>query len=284
MVTKTFTITPADINSADININVNDADVVYTGEGVAPVISITYGSIVLNPGTDYTVTYADNLNAGMDTASVTIEGTGNYTGSVTRTFSIAPAELTNESATVDISGTYDSPEVTVMFGDVTLAVGTDYTVDSSAINDAGDSYVVTVTGANNYFGTVDGAIAVYSITYNYNYDGAAEPYTEYYFVGGTATKPADPERDGYTFVDWYEDVNDDTTVFDFTVPVGRDWVIYATWEEIEQSAGDETPDPDEQNPTPDEGSQTDDQESSGDDTSGNQPGDDSDTSDPGSGE
>ena len=122
--------------------------------------------------------------------------------------------------------------------------------DTAAV---GDSYVVTVTGANNYFGTVDGAIAVYSITYNYNYDGAAEPYSEYYFVGGTVTRPEDPQRDGYDFVDWYEDVNDDTTVFDFTAPVGRDWVIYATWEEIEQAAGDETPDPDDQNPNPDEG-------------------------------
>lgn len=59
----------------------------------------------LTEGTDYTVTYKDNVNAGTGTATVTITGIGCYTDSVVRTFTIAKAAPEQSSVDAD-SRTY----------------------------------------------------------------------------------------------------------------------------------------------------------------------------------
>lgn len=53
-------------------------------------ISISDSGAVLT-GNDFTVSYSNNKNAGINTASVTITGKGNYTGSVTKYFTIEKA-------------------------------------------------------------------------------------------------------------------------------------------------------------------------------------------------
>ncbi len=58
-----------------------------TGNAVTPVITVADGSTTLTVNTDYTVSYADNVNPG--TARVEVTGTGNYTGTVKKTFTIA---------------------------------------------------------------------------------------------------------------------------------------------------------------------------------------------------
>ena len=52
-------------------------------------MTVKDGEKALVEGTDYTVTYADNTNAG--TATVTITGTGNYAGDTEVTFEIVKA-------------------------------------------------------------------------------------------------------------------------------------------------------------------------------------------------
>ncbi|MCB6994435.1 hypothetical protein LI177_13190 [bacterium 210820-DFI.6.37] len=64
----------------------------YTGKALTPAVTVKDGSKTLKNGTDYTVTYSNNVNAG--TGKVTITGKGNYTGSVTKTFAIAKAKQT----------------------------------------------------------------------------------------------------------------------------------------------------------------------------------------------
>ena len=61
-------------------------DVTYNGLAQTPEVEITFGEKVLVEGTDYTVEYSDNKNAG--TATVTITFTGNYSGTATSTFII----------------------------------------------------------------------------------------------------------------------------------------------------------------------------------------------------
>ncbi len=65
------------------------ASQIYTGKALAPKVTVKDGTKTLTKGTDYTVTYKDNVNAG--TASVIIEGIGDYTGSITREFTISKA-------------------------------------------------------------------------------------------------------------------------------------------------------------------------------------------------
>ena len=63
----------------------------YTGKGLTQAPTVTLGGAKLAKGVDYTMSYAENANAGTKTASVIISGTGNYTGSLTKKFAINKA-------------------------------------------------------------------------------------------------------------------------------------------------------------------------------------------------
>ena len=83
---KTFTITPVKI----LKVTLSSTTMPYTGSACEPVPTVTTkvnGQLVtLKAGTDYTVTYENNVAAG--TATVTVTGKGNYTGTITKTFTI----------------------------------------------------------------------------------------------------------------------------------------------------------------------------------------------------
>ncbi len=78
-----FTIITKDIGFANI---VAIADQNYTGNPVTPSITVTDGTNILREGTDYTVTYKNNTKVG--TATVTLQGTGNYSGTKSVEFNI----------------------------------------------------------------------------------------------------------------------------------------------------------------------------------------------------
>ena len=63
----------------------------YTSDGTekCPDVTVTYGDKTLAAGTDFTVSYKDNVKEG--TATVTITGAGNYTGIINTTFTITAA-------------------------------------------------------------------------------------------------------------------------------------------------------------------------------------------------
>ena len=62
----------------------------YTGKPITPNVTVTWGEITLTEGVDYTVTYANNIQVG--TATLTVTGKGNYTGAVTKEFTITPCQ------------------------------------------------------------------------------------------------------------------------------------------------------------------------------------------------
>ncbi|MEG2987685.1 MAG: hypothetical protein RR809_09020, partial [Lachnospiraceae bacterium] len=64
----------------------------YTGSVLEPALTVQDGGKMLTVGTDYTVTYDNNKNAG--TATATISGAGNYTGTASKTFTINKADGT----------------------------------------------------------------------------------------------------------------------------------------------------------------------------------------------
>lgn len=75
--------------SVDADFQLSGTSFNYTGEAIEPAVTVTYKGHELVEGTDYELEYKNNTNAG--TASVVITGKGNYTGSVTKTFTIKKA-------------------------------------------------------------------------------------------------------------------------------------------------------------------------------------------------
>ena len=69
----------------------------YTSDGTekCPEVTVTYGDKTLAAGTDFTVSYKDNVKEG--TATVTITGAGNYTGIINTTFTITAAPGKDDS-------------------------------------------------------------------------------------------------------------------------------------------------------------------------------------------
>lgn len=84
--TKTITFTIASKPLADSMVTVAAGPHYYTGNAVTPAVMVKDGSRTLTVGTDYTVSYEDNINAG--TAKATVTGKGNYTGTASQTFTI----------------------------------------------------------------------------------------------------------------------------------------------------------------------------------------------------
>ena len=92
-ITKTYTISRASLSSA----TVKTENKTYTGQKIFIDSKVTIGKKTLINGTDYTVTFKNNKAVG--TATVTIKGKGNYTGSISKTFKINPKKTTLKTAT-----------------------------------------------------------------------------------------------------------------------------------------------------------------------------------------
>ncbi len=76
----------------------------YTGKGFWPELEIYYSSVKLKMGTDYSLSYENNVNAG--TAVIHISGKGNYTGRSMAEFTIREAEFSTLKA-YSYTGVYD---------------------------------------------------------------------------------------------------------------------------------------------------------------------------------
>jgi hypothetical protein len=81
--TAHFTIYTSDISSGTVS-SIPTQN--YTGKEVTPSVKVKVNGRTLVKGTDYEVTYYNNINSG--TATVRIRGTGNYSGSITEQFEI----------------------------------------------------------------------------------------------------------------------------------------------------------------------------------------------------
>ena len=154
-----FTIKSADLSKTNISsgltiTGINDKGYAYTGSEIKPAITVKNGTTTLKPGTDYTLTYSNNINPGQ--ATITITGKGSYTNSCDVQFTINPADLDGVTISSIPDQTYNgdqiTPDVTVKKGNITLVKDTDYTVDTipSPATNAG-SYKLIITAIGNSF-------------------------------------------------------------------------------------------------------------------------------------
>ena len=82
------------------------AEQTYTGSPLTPAVVVTDGDATLTEETDYTVEYTNNTETGE--ATVTITGKGNYTGTVSTTFTIVADKTTLDAAITDAADYYES--------------------------------------------------------------------------------------------------------------------------------------------------------------------------------
>ncbi len=112
----TLTITPKDISDSETETVIGDIeDQLYTGSEVQPEPTVTVDGQTLAKGTDYTLSYENNIQAGAS-ATVTVTGKGNYTGSVSKTFQIiddGPEVPPDEDADSIVYGETVEVQVTV---------------------------------------------------------------------------------------------------------------------------------------------------------------------------
>ena len=85
----------------------------YTGDAIKPEITVTASGINLTAETDYTVTYADNINAGQGSITITATTTTFYTGSKTVNFDINQADV---SFWFETSDGQEAKELTTTYG------------------------------------------------------------------------------------------------------------------------------------------------------------------------
>ncbi|WP_026507593.1 InlB B-repeat-containing protein [Butyrivibrio sp. MC2013] len=134
----------------------------FTGAQIKPEPEVYFGNDLLRKGTDYTVTYKANKNAG--TATVIVTGMGSFQNKITQTFEILPRDINEgEFAVSDVYVKYNrkaqTPKAVLKKNGKALKLNTDYTL--SWTNENGEknkgikapgTYVVTVKGTGNYTG------------------------------------------------------------------------------------------------------------------------------------
>ncbi len=137
-------LTNTDITVQDI------AAVTYNGQAQEPTVTVKDGTTTLVLNTDYTVTYSNNTNAALSTAAtaptVTITGAGNYSGTVTKTFTINKAQGQVYFRPWVFEKTYGDPNFTITpyaSGDGTLFY---WSTDEDVLKVDGSTGEVTIVG------------------------------------------------------------------------------------------------------------------------------------------
>lgn len=173
----------------------------YTGQPIEPEITVQDGDLALHADVDFeNVTYQNHTAVGNQTASVTITGMGNYSGTATAYFSIIAKATNLEVSLSEASATYGDDlsgmTITVKADGTALTAGQDYQIsyqrydqngaleDVDGIDQAG-VYIITAEGLDNYAGSKgsavfvlnpksesDGALVINQSNSEWVYDGA----------------------------------------------------------------------------------------------------------------
>ena len=156
--TVTFKITGAVLKPADVQLE-NASNLYYTGNAAEPAVKISGAE----QNRDFTVAYDKNVKAG--TATVTVKGIGKYTGTVKKTFKIAPFDiqqnpegrLSYQTAGIKVpymkgGSKLKQTDLKAVFNGENLVEGTDYTLVYSGNKKTGTA-TVKIKGKGNFKGT-----------------------------------------------------------------------------------------------------------------------------------
>ena len=143
----------------DAVVKLSYSEDIYNGASITPPVQkVSIGGVKLTEGTDYTVSYLDNIEAG--DAAVMVNGMGNYSGSKKVNFTIIKATL-QASGTGTATGIYGAKLSELAIGGLSVkdlwgqnVIGT-WRISDDTIPSAGDTGPYTAVfipdnGGNNY--------------------------------------------------------------------------------------------------------------------------------------
>ena len=172
---KNFKITEASITDDMI---ANIPSVTYNTRAHTPDVTVTFEGSTLEAGKDYDVAYTNNINAG--TATVTVTGKGNFTGTASKTFTINKAGLTLNPCTISELCTETDLKTRTLPSDFFLAGETEtgFSIKLTAVEGGDDIFAVApavVEGENkitfrlkNEVGAATFTVTVTPVSGNYN--------------------------------------------------------------------------------------------------------------------
>lgn len=172
---KNFQITEASITDDMI---ANIPSVTYNTRAHTPDVTVTFEGSTLEAGKDYGVAYTNNINAG--TATVTVTGKGNFTGTASKTFTINKAGLTLNPCTISELCTETDLKTRTLPSDFFLAGETEtgFSIKLTAVEGGDDIFAVApavVEGENkitfrlkNEVGAATFTVTVTPVSGNYN--------------------------------------------------------------------------------------------------------------------
>ena len=167
---KEFTIARKDIAGAEIKLG---ESLTYNGGEQSQTISS-----VTSDGLDVTYTVSGNSGTEAGTYTLTVTGTGNFTGTADKEFAIARRDIADAVIGLGESLTYNGGEQSQTISSVTSdGLDVTYTVSGEKRTDAG-TYTLTVAGTGNFTGTAgkrftiapmdisDAAVTAADVVYN----------------------------------------------------------------------------------------------------------------------
>ena len=149
-------------NTTDNTVVISDvADQTYTGSLIAPNVTVTCNDVELVKDTDYTVSYSNNKNVG--TATISITGIGDYTGTITKNFNIVARDISDTTIGSIPNQTYTGNSISALpvitYNGATLTKGTVYTLTYSNNVNVGTA-TVTIKGQGNFKGTTSKTFSI----------------------------------------------------------------------------------------------------------------------------
>lgn len=191
-----FTIAPQNV-AKKVKATVQGKKFLYTGDELKPGVSLVYNRMTLAEGTDYQISYANNIAKG--NGQIIVNGQGNYTGTQVVKFKISGPKMKDASVSLSsssavYSGASSYPSVTVTYAGKTCVEGTDYIVKYPKTLKAGKN-AVSVVGRGNFSGsvklnyTLDKAAmetSRVSIPYAWQYSKKVNPVPSSVTMNGTA--------------------------------------------------------------------------------------------------
>ncbi|MBR3169640.1 MAG: S-layer homology domain-containing protein [Lachnospiraceae bacterium] len=150
-------------------ITINPTSYTYDGTSKEPDVTVMDGTTTLALGTDYTVTYSKNKDAGTAVVTITATDTGNYEGTVTVDFTIEKADAGLGFGVKSIMKKLADADFTIPLMKATTA-GATFTSDNTAVATVNSATgKVTIKGAGT-------ATITASANANANYDAGSASY------------------------------------------------------------------------------------------------------------